>query len=129
MAAIEIDHLDHMVMPCRNVEAIADFYVKALDMRCEQFDDGRLALHFGNQKINLQVAGGYAGLHAPNHLPGTQDFCLISTTPVDEVKRILEARGVTVIEGPVRRTGAAGTLSSVYFRDPEDNLVEISNYV
>lgn len=125
---IALSHLDHFVMPCKNVAAIADFYVAALDMRQETFGDGRVALHFANQKINLQPAGGFDGLRAMNHLSGTQDFCLIAQTPVAEVKRLLEARGIEVIAGPVERTGAAGTITSVYFRDPEENLVEIANY-
>ena len=125
---IEIDRLDHLVMPCGDVEAMAGFYVHALDMEKVTFGDGRLALHFGRQKINLQTAGGYSGLHAPQHLAGTQDFCLISTTPVIEIKAELQARGIDVSEGPVARAGAIGTLTAIYFRDPEDNLVEISNY-
>lgn len=126
---IELDRLDHLVMPCDDVEAMAAFYVQALDMEKVTFGDGRLALHFGGQKINLQTAGGYAGLHAPKHLPGTQDFCLISPTPVTQIKSELLARGINVIEGPVERIGAQGILNSIYFRDPEGNLVEISNYV
>lgn len=128
MASIDLSHLDHLVMPCKNPEAIADFYVRVLDMRREVFGDGRLALHFGNQKINPQTAGGFEGLRAMNHLSGTQDFCLIASTPVSEVKRLLEERGIEIIEGPVKRTGAKGTLNSIYFRDPEENLVEIANY-
>lgn len=125
---IKPSHIDHFVMPCKNVEAIADFYERALDMRREMFGDGRLALHFGNQKINLQPAGGFDGLRAMNHLSGTQDFCLIADTPIDDVKQTLEARGVEIIEGPVTRTGAAGPITSVYLRDPEGNLVEIANH-
>lgn len=125
---IELDRLDHLVMPCGDVESMADFYVRALDMEKVTFGDGRLALHFGGQKINLQTAGAYNGLHAPNHLAGTQDFCLISPLPVADIKAELESRGIEVIEGPVERTGARGTLTSIYFRDPENNLVEISNY-
>tara|TARA_R110002167_G_scaffold23721_8_gene84118 strand:+ start:1215 stop:1598 length:384 start_codon:yes stop_codon:yes gene_type:complete len=126
---INIVRIDHFVMPCSDVEEIADFYVKALGVEKIVFDGGRLAIRLGGQKLNLQPAGGYSGLHAPKHLPGTQDFCLVSDTPVADVKRHLEANGITVIEGPVPRTGAAGQLSSVYFRDPDGNLVEISNYV
>jgi catechol 2,3-dioxygenase-like lactoylglutathione lyase family enzyme len=125
---IVLSHLDHFVMPCKNVEAIADFYVQALDMRREVFGDGRLALHFGSQKINLQPAGGFEGLRAMNHLSGTQDFCLIAETPVADVKKLLEDRGIEVIEGPITRTGASGPITSIYLRDPEENLVEIANY-
>ena len=126
---IGIARVDHFVMPCSDVEMIADFYVRVLGVEKIVFDKGRLAIRLGTQKINLQPAGKYPGLCAPNHLPGTQDFCLVSETPIGEVKRQLEDKGVEVIEGPVPRTGAAGQLSSVYFRDPDGNLVEISNYV
>lgn len=125
---ITLDRLDHMVMPCRDVEAIADFYVRALDMEKVIFGDGRLAPHFGWQKINLQEAGNYSGLHAPQNLAGTQDFCLITAPPIADIKRELETRGIDIIAGPVERTGAGGVLSSIYFRDLEGNLVEISNY-
>jgi len=128
MAAIELAHVDHFVMPCKNVEQIADFYVRVLGMRREVFGDGRVALHFGRHKINLHRAGEEEVIRAVNHLSGTQDFCLIATTPVDEVKRVLEDNGVEVLDGPVVRTGASGTITSVYCRDPEGNLVEIANY-
>lgn len=126
---VSIVRVDHFVMPCSDVEAIADFYVEALGVEKIIFDGGRVAIQLGGQKVNLQPAGGYAGLHAPQHLPGTQDFCLVSDTPVAEVRQTLEAKGIEVIAGPVPRTGAVGQLSSVYFRDPDGNLVEISNYV
>lgn len=124
-----IARVDHFVMPCSDVDAIAEFYVNALGVEKIVFDGGRLAIRLGGQKINLQPAGAYDGLHAPRHLPGTQDFCLVSDTPVAEVKRDLEEKGIEIIAGPVPRTGAAGQLSSIYFRDPDGNLVEISNYV
>lgn len=126
---VNIVRVDHFVMPCSDVDAIADFYVDALGVEKIVFDGGRVAIQLGGQKINLQPAGGYSGLHAPQHLPGTQDFCLVSDTPVDEVRLTLEAKGIAVIEGPVPRTGAVGQLRSIYFRDPDGNLVEISNYV
>jgi catechol 2,3-dioxygenase-like lactoylglutathione lyase family enzyme len=125
--AISLSHLDHFVIPCSDVEEMASFYERTLDMRREIFDGGRISLHFGRQKINLQPAGRYDGLIADKHLPGTQDFCLIAETPVAEVKRILEERGVETLTGVVPRTGAQGPIASVYFRDPDGNLVEISN--
>lgn len=124
---ITLSHLDHFVIPCRDVEEMAAFYERALDMRRETFDGGRMSLHFGRQKINLQPAGRYDGLTAADHLSGTQDFCLIAETPVAEVKRLLEARGIELITDLVQRTGAQGLITSVYFRDPDGNLVEISN--
>ena len=125
---IKLSHVDHFVLPCKNVEKIADFYERTLGMRRQMFGDGRLALHFGNQKINLQPAGGFDGLRAMNHLSGTQDFCLIADTPIADVKQTLEAHGVEIIEGPVTRTGATGPITSIYLRDPEENLIEIANY-
>jgi catechol 2,3-dioxygenase-like lactoylglutathione lyase family enzyme len=124
---ITLGHLDHFVIPCRDVEEMAAFYERALDMRREVFDGGRISLHFGRQKINLQPAGRYDGLTAAAHLPGTQDFCLLAETPVADVKRLLEARGIELITGLVERTGAQGPISSLYFRDPDGNLVEIAN--
>jgi len=126
--AVRLSHVDHFVMPCKDVERIADFYVRNLGMRREVFGDGRVALHFGRHKINLHRAGEEDVIRAVNHLSGTQDFCLIAETPVAEVRQALEANGVEVLEGPVRRSGAAGAITSVYCRDPEGNLVEIANY-
>ena len=124
---IILSHLDHFVIPCRDVEEMAAFYEHALDMRRELFNGGRISLHFGRQKINLQPAGRYDGLTAVEHIPGTQDFCLIAETPMAEVKKTLEARGIEPITDLVQRTGARGLITSVYFRDPDGNLVEISN--
>jgi catechol 2,3-dioxygenase-like lactoylglutathione lyase family enzyme len=90
-------------MPCGDVDAMAYFYVRTLGMEKVTFGDGRLALYFGGQKINLLAAGGYAGLHTLNHLAGTQDICLISTIAVAEIKRELGARGIDIVEGPVER--------------------------
>ena len=100
---ITLDRLDNLVLPCGDVDAMAYFHVRTLGMEKVTFGDGRLALYFGGQEINLLTAGGYAGLHALNHLAGTQDICLISTIAVVEIKRELEARGIDIIEGPVER--------------------------
>lgn len=124
----EIERLDHFVIPVSDVHAIADFYVRVLNMRKKVFGEGRVAVHFGPHKINLQPAGRFDGLAAPNHLQATADFCLVTKTPLPEVMTHLEAEGVAVIEGPGPRTGALGEIMSVYFRDPDGNLVEISNY-
>ncbi|HZD26504.1 MAG TPA: VOC family protein [Alphaproteobacteria bacterium] len=128
MSAIELARLDHFVMPCKDVETISDFYVSLLGMRRVVAGNGRVALHYGEQKINLHRAGQESVIRAFNHLSGTQDFCLIVKTPVAEAKAFLEANGVAVIEGPVTREGALGRMTSIYFRDPEDNLVELANY-
>jgi len=125
----EIDRIDHFVIPCSDVEAICAFYVRVLGMRRIDFGEGRVALGFGGQKINLQPAGWEAVRRARIHLAGTTDFCLTTKTPIAEVAAHLRACDVTIEEGPVTRSGARGPLCSVYFRDPDGNLVEISNEV
>jgi catechol 2,3-dioxygenase-like lactoylglutathione lyase family enzyme len=107
---------------------IASFYVRVLGMERVDFGDGRVALRFGQQKINLQPAGQFAGIAARTHVCGTADFCLVARTPLHEVLSHLATVGVEVIAGPSERTGALGSINSVYFRDPDGNLVEISNY-
>lgn len=125
---MKIARLDHFVIPCSNVEMICDFYVRVLNMERIEFGEGRLALGFGQQKINLQPAGWTYTLRAKNHIAGTADFCLITETPVEDVAEHLRSLDIEIEEGPCERTGAVGTLTSVYFRDPDDNLVEVSNY-
>jgi len=125
----EITRLDHFVIPCRDVEATCAFYVRVLNMRRIDFGDGRVALGFGRQKINLQPAGWSYTLRAKNHFEGTADFCLITQTPLDQVMTHLDAENVTLEVRPSERSGAIGTIQSVYFRDPDGNLVEVSNYL
>ena len=98
-------------------------------MTAESFAGGRRALIFGSQKINLHQAGAEFEPKARASAPGSADFCLISDVPVAEIAAHLAAEGVEVIEGPVAKTGAAGPLLSIYFRDPDGNLVEVSNRV
>ncbi len=112
-----------------DVEATIDFYTRVLGMGVETFAGGRRALTFGNQKINLHQAGAEFEPKARAATPGSGDFCLLSDVPVAEIARHLAAEGVEVIEGPVAKTGAAGPLLSIYFRDPDGNLVEVSNRV
>ncbi|MGE4220418.1 MAG: VOC family protein [Alphaproteobacteria bacterium] len=125
---VTLERVDHFVMPVSDLHKIADFYVRVLGMTKVVIGDGRVALHFGQQKINLQPAGWTDGMRAPNHLPASQDFCLITTTPIDAVVAHLTAQGVKIVAGPGPRVGALGTMRSVYFEDPDYNLVEISNY-
>jgi catechol 2,3-dioxygenase-like lactoylglutathione lyase family enzyme len=124
----EIDRLDHFVIPCRDVEATCAFYVRVLKMRRIDFGAGRVALGFGRQKINLQPAGWVNTMRAKNHFEGTADFCLITQTPVDKVMAHLDAEGIELEARPSERSGAIGVIQSVYFRDPDGNLVEVSNY-
>jgi catechol 2,3-dioxygenase-like lactoylglutathione lyase family enzyme len=121
-----IDHLDHLVLTTRDKEACVRFYTDVLGMRLEQFGAGRLAFRFGAQKINLHEAGKefLPKAHVPT--PGSLDLCFIAAIPLDAVIARLRQFGVPIEEGPVRRTGAEGPILSVYVRDPDRNLIEIS---
>ena len=127
--AITIDRIDHLVLTVRDVEATCEFYSRVLGMRVVRFGgEGRTALHFGRTKINLHQAGREFEPKAAAPAPGSADFCLISTTPIEAVAAHLRASGVEMILGPVPKEGASGALTSVYVRDPDGNLVEISTY-
>lgn len=123
-----IDHLDHLVLTVRDVAATIDFYTRVLGMEEVTFGEGRKALRFGRQKINLHPAGGELEPKAATPTPGSGDLCFITHTPLAEVTRHIEARGVALLLPPSRRTGALGPIESVYLRDPDGNLIEISNY-
>jgi catechol 2,3-dioxygenase-like lactoylglutathione lyase family enzyme len=125
---VAIDRIDHFVLTVKDIDASCSFYERALGMRRVDFD-GRVALHFGGQKINLHLAGHEFEPKAKNATPGSGDFCLISATPLDAVISHLKSRGVVIELGPVPKTGAQGKMRSVYFRDPDGNLVEVSNYL
>jgi catechol 2,3-dioxygenase-like lactoylglutathione lyase family enzyme len=126
--SVQIDRIDHMVLTVADIGETCDFYGRVLGMEKIVFAGGRVALGFGSQKINLHPAGNEYDPRAKNPVPGSADFCLISETPIGDVIAHLGACGVNIIEGPVAKTGAVGALTSVYFRDPDDNLVEVSNY-
>lgn len=121
-----IDHLDHLVLTCTDPEATIDFYTKVMGMRLETFGQGRQAFRFGNQKINLHVRGHEFEPKAHLPVPGALDLCFIADRPLDDVIAHLTQVGATIIEGPVARTGATGKIRSVYLRDPDLNLIEIS---
>jgi catechol 2,3-dioxygenase-like lactoylglutathione lyase family enzyme len=125
---MNIDRFDHFVLTVRDLNATCDFYSRVLGMEVITFGDNRKALQFGQNKFNLHEAGKEFEPKADRPTPGSADFCLIAETPLDDVIAHLQACGVAIIEGPVKRTGAVGTLRSVYFRDPDNNLVEVSNY-
>ncbi|MEF0940076.1 VOC family protein [Rhizobium sp. BR 362] len=124
---IRIDHLDHLVLTVASIDESCDFYARVLGMGVESFGDGRKALTFGNQKINLHRAGHEFEPKAERPTPGSADLCFISTTPADDIIAHLRAESVAIEEGPVRRTRATGPILSVYFRDPDSNLIEVSN--
>lgn len=123
-----IDRLDHLVLTVRDVEATCAFYSRVLGMEVVTFAGGRRALKFGQQKINLHPAEAPVAPHAMHPTPGSADLCLVTTSTMAEVLVHLEAQGVFVTEGPVPRTGAMGPITSVYFRDPDLNLVEVAVY-
>ena len=121
-----IDHLDHLVLTTADEAACVRFYVDALGMTLETFGEGRKAFRFGNQKINLHLKGHEFEPKANTPVPGALDLCFIASVPLDEVIRRLHARQIPIIEGPVLRTGATSRIRSVYLRDPDLNLIEIS---
>jgi catechol 2,3-dioxygenase-like lactoylglutathione lyase family enzyme len=121
-----IDHLDHLVLTTAQLERCVAFYTEVLGMRLETFGAGRKALRFGRQKINLHEAGKEFEPKARRPTPGALDLCFIADRPLDEVIAHLRAVGTPIIEGPVQRTGATGPIRSIYLRDPDENLIEIS---
>ena len=126
---MQIDRIDHFVLTVASIDATCDFYARVLGMQVVTFGPGRKALAFGRQKFNLHEVGREFEPKAQVPTAGSADFCLITQTPLDEVVAHLAACGVPLLEGPVTRTGATGAIRSVYVRDPDRNLVEISNYV
>ena len=125
---MEIDRIDHVVMTVRDIDATCDFYARVLGMRVVTFAGGRKALAFGRQKINLHLAGREFEPKAAHPTPGSVDLCLIASGSLDEVEAHLRDCGVAIVEGPVAKTGAIGPIRSVYFRDPDANLIEVSTY-
>jgi catechol 2,3-dioxygenase-like lactoylglutathione lyase family enzyme len=126
-----IDHLDHLVLTTARHEACVDFYTRVLGMQLESFIGGtpavaRQALKFGNQKINLHVQGSEFEPKAHLPVPGALDLCFIASIPLDQVIERLSAAAWPIVEGPVARTGATQRIRSVYLRDPDFNLIEIS---
>ncbi len=128
-AVLIIDRLDHLVLTVADIEATVAFYARVLGMRRVDFAAGRVALGFGRQKINLHRAGHEFEPRARHPTPGSADLCLITEASPESVVAHLTACGVTIELGPVERTGATGAIRSVYFRDPDDNLIEVSSYV
>lgn len=126
---MEIKSLDHLVLTVANIESTCKFYKNALGMEIIEFGENRKALKFGNQKINLHQYGNEIEPKAYKPMPGTADLCFITDYPIKEVMSVLSKSGVEIEEGPVERTGANGKIISVYLRDPDCNLIELSNYL
>jgi catechol 2,3-dioxygenase-like lactoylglutathione lyase family enzyme len=125
---MKIERLDHLVLTVADITKTCEFYEKVLGMETVTFGAGRKALSFGQQKINLHQAGMEFEPKAVRPTPGSGDLCFITSTPVAVVIEHLKKAGVAIEEGPVPRTGATGPIQSVYFRDPDGNLIEVSNY-
>jgi catechol 2,3-dioxygenase-like lactoylglutathione lyase family enzyme len=126
---MRIDRLDHLVLTLTDIDATVDFYTQVLGMKAVTFGAGRIALVFGNSKINLHQAGHEFDPKAHRPTPGSADMCLITTDPLHQATEELAAHHVPIEEGPVERSGATGPIRSVYFRDPDRNLIEISTYL
>ncbi|MDO5658671.1 MAG: VOC family protein [Paracoccus sp. (in: a-proteobacteria)] len=126
---ITIDRLDHLVLTVRDMDASCAFYTRVLGCRTITFAEGRHAIAFGRQKINLHLAGAEFDPKAARPTPGSADLCFISETPMPQIIAHLQACDVPIEEGPIPRTGATGPILSVYIRDPDQNLIEIANEV
>jgi len=124
-----IKKLDHFVLTVKDIEKTIHFYTVILGMQKETFGEGRIALRFGEQKINLHQAGHEFKPKAKQPLPGSADLCFITEEKIESVIHHLQKHNVEIEEGPVKRTGAVGPIVSVYIRDPDHNLIELSNYV
>ncbi len=124
---MKVCKIDHLVLTVKDVEATLSFYEKVLGMERVYFGDGRVALLFGQQKINLHASGHELEPKAARPAPGSADLCFITELPLDEAMRHVASKDVEIIKGPVTRTGARGKLLSFYFRDPDGNLIEVAN--
>jgi len=125
---MQIDRIDHIVITAFDVERTIDFYSKVMGMEPITFAGGRRGLAFGRQKINLHQSGREFEPKALKPTPGSMDLCFITETPLAQVISHLKSHGVAIAQGPVEKTGALGPMMSVYFRDPDGNLIEVSNY-
>ena len=123
---MRIDHLDHLVLTVADMAATVAFYTRVLGMQEMTFGDQRKALIFGQQKINLHPAGHPIAPHAASPTPGSADLCFITTDGIHEVLAHLQDCGVALEAGPVPRMGAMGPITSIYFRDPDGNLLEVA---
>ena len=126
---MKISHLDHLVLTVADIEISCQFYQSALKFEVITFGENRKALQFGSQKINLHQAGKEFEPKAYRPTSGSADLCFIAETPLKDVIAHLHALNIEIVEGPIERTGAIGKILSIYLRDPDQNLIEISNYL
>ncbi len=125
---MNITHLDHLVLTVANIEITLNFYHRVLGMEKQTFASNRVALKFGNQKINFHQAGNEPEPKATMPLPGSADLCFVVQSPLSDAMQHVRDCGVDILEGPVARTGAMGPMASFYFRDPDLNLIELCHY-
>ena len=127
--ALSIDRIDHVVLNCRDVETTVAWYQRVLGMQREEFGEYRhTALKFGRQKFNVRPSGAKEWVSSPNDGPGALDLCFITRQPVDSVVQHLSSCDVKIVMGPTEQIGALGTMTSVYCKDPDGNLIEIASY-
>ncbi|MCF8129943.1 MAG: VOC family protein [Deltaproteobacteria bacterium] len=125
---MNVETIDHLVLTVKDIDATCSFYARVLGMNVITFGGNRKALSFGVQKINLHQSGKEFDPKAKAPTPGSADLCFVTSVPIPDVITHLASCGVMLLQGPVQRTGATGPMVSVYFRDPDGNLIEVSNY-
>lgn len=125
---MKITHIDHLVLTVKNIDDSCNFYSLILGMDIVTFGEGRKALSFGQQKINLHEVGKEFEPKADKATSGSADLCLITDFPLSDVTNHFNKLGVRIEKGPIERTGAIGPITSIYIRDPDGNLIEVSNY-
>jgi catechol 2,3-dioxygenase-like lactoylglutathione lyase family enzyme len=123
---MRVERLDHLVLTVRDIATTVAFHTRVLGMQPVTFADGRTALAFGAQKLNLHQAGAEFEPEAERPTPGSADLCFVVSDDMDAIAAELRAAGVAILEGPVQRSGALGPITSLYFRDPDGNLLEVS---
>ncbi len=126
---MKVDRIDHFVLTVHDINATCDFYSRILGMEVVTFNNERKALQFGQQKLNLHQVGQEFELKALSPTPGSADFCLITDIPLKQVINHIKSSGWEIGDVPLKRTGALGWIESIYLRDPDGNLIEISNYL
>jgi catechol 2,3-dioxygenase-like lactoylglutathione lyase family enzyme len=126
---MQINRIDHLVITVADIERTVDFYQRVLGMQRIEFAGGRIALRCGAQKINLHQLGSEFEPKAQQVRAGSADLCFIADTPINVALEQFREQGVDIIDGPIERSGANGAIVSLYLRDPDGNLIEISNYL